>query len=649
MVDWFSPVELGRTGIRALLAEVFGSYADKRELQAALHQSTDTPFTTPCARRVPECTEMWLDYVADVGDGFNTTFSVAWLLSRDELEVEGVSQPTPRADVLVLGGDQVYPSATRDTYRDRMAGPYAAALPAVSGHVPVLFAIPGNHDWYDGLTSFTRQFCQRRTIGAWQTEQFRSYFAAKLIRNWWIWGIDIQLGSDIDYPQLRYFRDIAQKMEEDANARTSAGDPPLRVILVTAQPSWVTSDATRDERRGVIGADPADFRALAFFLDEVIYCADENRRRRIEVAVVLSGDLHHYAHYARSDEKPSSLPRHLITAGSGGAYTTATHHLRERLMLLDHEGRDTSYRLQARYPDAKQSSRLARRVYILPFASPTFTLLVGLVYLFLMWQLQLLSQLENGRSMVEQMLAAPARAVTIYATTLLRTPAMWAWIVTLATLLVMFCPAASNRRKTMSGVAHTVVHVVLLGVVLAISAWLLGPGWAETYYTPWQGWIPLRPFLFGIMTALLGGLIGTWGCALYLDWMAHRCKGALHMNDVFAAQRCEQYKCFLRMKLDERGLTISALKCPTFPGRWKARVTGSEVSPRATLWPADAGSLGSRLASIRTLVRPLYETSWGQRLLKRGSWIRIEEAAADERPPSRARVEVADVITIRDL
>src|SRR5256712_6281321 len=108
MVDWFSPVELGRTGIRAMLAEVLGSYADKRELQAALHQSTDTPFTTPCARRVPECTEMWLDYVADVGDGFNTTFSVAWLLSRDELELEGLPQPAPRADVLVLGGDQVY-------------------------------------------------------------------------------------------------------------------------------------------------------------------------------------------------------------------------------------------------------------------------------------------------------------------------------------------------------------------------------------------------------------------------------------------------------------------------------------------------------------------------------------------------------------
>ena len=145
-----------------------------------------------------------------------------------------------------------------------------------------------------------------------------------------------------------------------------------------------------------------------------------------------------------------------------------------------------------------------------------------------------------------------------------------------------------------------------------------------------------------------GGVIGTWGCALYFDWMAHRCKGALHMNDVFAAQRCEEYKCFLRMKLDERGLTIYAVKCPTFPGRWKARLTGPEISPKATVWPAEPGGLESLLASMRRHVRSLYETPWGQRLLKRGSWIRIEEAAADEVPSSRARADVRETITIHD-
>jgi hypothetical protein len=647
MVDWFSPLELGRTGIRALLAEVFGSYADKRELQAALYQSTHTPFTTPCAKREPECTEMWLDYVADVGDGFNTTFSVAWLLSRDELVLDAASQPTPRGDVLLMGGDQAYPSATRDSYQNRMAGPYAAALPTVKGDAPVLFAIPGNHDWYDGLTSFSRQFCQRRTIGAWQTEQFRSYFALKLIRNWWIWGIDIQLGADIDYPQLCYFRGIAQQMEEDAKARTGPDDPPLRVILVTAQPSWVQSDATRTERPGMIRADPEDFRALAFFLDAVVYCSEEKRRRNIEVAVVLSGDLHHYTHYVRNDDRPSSLPRHLITAGSGGAFTTATHHLRERLVLLDRHGEDTSYRLQCRYPDKKQSSRLARAVYLLPFASPSFTFLVGLVYLFLMWQLQIQSR-QDGRSMVEQMLAAPASALTIYATTLLRTPPMWAWLATLAAMLVVFCPAATTVRRTTAGVAHATLHLALLGLVLAVSARLVGPMWAEAYYAPFQGWIPLRPFLFGIMTAVMGGVVGAWGCALYFDWMAHRCKGALHMNEVFAAQRAETYKCFLRMKLGREGLTIYAVKCPTVRGLWKARLAGRDAAPEATIWPADSGAIASLVNAIRTRARPLFETSWNRRLLTRGSWIRIEEAPADEVPPSSARAEVADLITIRD-
>ena len=647
MIDWFSPVELGRTGVRAVLAEVFGSYADKRELQAALHQSTDAPFMTPCAKRTPECTEMWLDYVADVGDGFNPTFSVAWLLSRDELDLDGLPQPAPRGDVLVLGGDQVYPSATRDNYQNRMAGPYAAALPTASGYPPVLFAIPGNHDWYDGLTSFTRQFCQRRTIGAWQTQQFRSYFAAKLIRNWWIWGIDIQLGADIDYPQLRYFRDIAQQMEDDARARRAVDDSPLRVILVTAQPSWVRSDARRTAAVGVIDADPADFRALAFFLDEVVNCKEEKRRRNIEVAVVLSGDLHHYTHYARSGEGPSSLPRHLITAGTGGAYTTATHHLRDQLVLQDHRGQETSYRLECRYPDKKQSSRLARGVYMLPFASPSFTVLVGLVYLFLMWQLQIQSR-QVGPSMVEQMLATPGSALRVYAVTLLRTPPMWAWIAVLVSLLAAFSRATSTTRRTMAGLSHAALHLTLLGLVLAAAARLTGPMWADAYYAPFQGWIPLRPFLLGTITALMGGVVGAWGCAFYFDWMAHRCKGALHMNDVFAAQRSEKYKSFLRMKLDRHGLTIHVVKCPTFPGRWKARVTGPEISPEATIWPDPATGLQSLVTSIQKRLRPLYETSRGQRAMKRGSSIRVEEAAPDEVPPSRVRAEVVETITIGD-
>jgi hypothetical protein len=36
MTQWFDPVQLIRTGIRALLSSIFGAYADQRETQAAL-------------------------------------------------------------------------------------------------------------------------------------------------------------------------------------------------------------------------------------------------------------------------------------------------------------------------------------------------------------------------------------------------------------------------------------------------------------------------------------------------------------------------------------------------------------------------------------------------------------------------------------
>ena len=67
----------------------------------------------------------------------------------------------PRGKVLLLGGDEVYPTATTEAYEDRFKGPFAAALPrSEAGAEPDMFATPGNHDWYDGLVSFLRLFCR---------------------------------------------------------------------------------------------------------------------------------------------------------------------------------------------------------------------------------------------------------------------------------------------------------------------------------------------------------------------------------------------------------------------------------------------------------------------------------------------------------
>ena len=62
----------------------------------------------------------------------------------------------------MLGGDQAYPSATREAYRQQFEQPYACAFRDADPPRPHLFAIPGNHDWYDGLVAFTRLFVSKR-------------------------------------------------------------------------------------------------------------------------------------------------------------------------------------------------------------------------------------------------------------------------------------------------------------------------------------------------------------------------------------------------------------------------------------------------------------------------------------------------------
>ena len=202
-VRWLSPRELARTAVKVVLAGVFASYSDKREIQAALGSGLlRAPLREPDA-----ATELWIDYVADLGDGFDATSTVAHTIATEKITVADadLEYQLNRGGMLVLGGDQIYPTASAVGYEDRFKGPYRAALPQ-SGDDPLLVALPGNHDWYDGLTSFLRLFTQRQPIGGWQTRQTRSYFAVQLPKRWWLLGLDSQLGSYIDEPQLEYFR-----------------------------------------------------------------------------------------------------------------------------------------------------------------------------------------------------------------------------------------------------------------------------------------------------------------------------------------------------------------------------------------------------------------------------------------------------------
>src|SRR5262245_52158704 len=291
MVHWFDPAQLIPTGIDVAISTALGRRFDYRLMESV------GPGEPPISYRAWHGGDFYWDYLADTGDGWNSTHAIASLVGQSELSIG--DEHLPRGRFLLLGGDEVYPVASRRGYAERLVAPFETAFPrrdprVGDGLYPNLFAIPGNHDWYDGLVSFSRRFTQGRWIGGWKTRQTRSYFAIELPSRWWLWAVDVQFEADIDLGQREYFAEIAQRLQW--------GD---RVILASAEPDWIYGDIK----------DPIRESNLAY-LEEMLIAP-----RGATVHVWLAGDLHHYRRHEHVDDP--NFQR--ITSGGGGAYLASTH------------------------------------------------------------------------------------------------------------------------------------------------------------------------------------------------------------------------------------------------------------------------------------------------------------------------------------
>jgi hypothetical protein len=110
MARWFDPVLLLKLLNNVFLSSIFGQYADRRLIIAALDTATpDEHFKRADSfqDRLTKNTDgsMWIDWVADLGDGFDSTYAMASLLSRKELKL--ADTPLPRGQALIMGGDDV--------------------------------------------------------------------------------------------------------------------------------------------------------------------------------------------------------------------------------------------------------------------------------------------------------------------------------------------------------------------------------------------------------------------------------------------------------------------------------------------------------------------------------------------------------------
>jgi hypothetical protein len=531
MVGWYDPRQLARTGVDVAVSTIFGRHADFRITEALVtpsqddnifdDDSTDSPANDDGIYDYSQRDQIWIDYVADTGDGWHSTYTVAHHVGQPQLNVAGIGEPVPRGDVLVFGGDQVYPVANRKSYRERLLEPYEAALPRSDPPNPHVFAVPGNHDWYDSLVSFTRLFCSRRWFGGWKTRQSRSYFALKLPHRWWLVGTDVQLDSDIDLPQLKYFKRIARKMGDND-----------RIILCTAEPHWIFAKIYNKYD------DEFNENNLAF-LDKKIFT-------RQQITVYMSGDLHHYRRHAT----PAGLQK--ITAGGGGAFLHPTHG-EDVQELAD------GYTLQKSFPPESESKKLAWKNLGFLFSNPWFGCVTALLYMLTCW-----SVMANlSRFGIRQWFPAIKMAIS----TSIANPTAVFWILLVWGGFLMFTDTYSKWYRWVAGTLHGFAHVLCVFLI----------GWFATYvsvrYFGLRFARPPQLLMAAAIIALLGWIVGSTVMGVYLAVSLNIFKR--HSNEAFSALATPDWKHFLRLRIDATGgLTVFPIGFRTVARKWKRSNSG---------------------------------------------------------------------------
>ncbi|XP_031398410.1 uncharacterized protein LOC116208972 isoform X1 [Punica granatum] len=382
MVPWYSgtSADLFKTVFDLLVSvTVFVGRFDMRMMQASMSKSEkDGAAQDLFYDHFRERDDFWFDFMADTGDGGNSSYSVARLLAQPFLRLTTDDSMVflPRGDLLLIGGDLAYPNPSAFTYERRLFCPFEYALQPPPWYKPEqiavnkpevpfgsslkqydgpqTFIIPGNHDWFDGLHTFMRYICHKSWLGGWLMPQKKSYFALQLPKGWWVFGLDLALHGDIDVYQFKFFSELA-------NTKVGSDDT---VIIMTHEPTWLLDWYWNN----VSGKN-------------VSHLIRDYLKGRCKLRI--AGDLHHYM---RHSYVPSDRPvyvQHLLVNGCGGAFLHPTH-----VFCNFKEFLGNKYENRAAYPSIDDSSRIALG-NILKFRKKNwqFDFIGGIIYFVLVFSL----------------------------------------------------------------------------------------------------------------------------------------------------------------------------------------------------------------------------------------------------------------------
>ncbi|WP_406437761.1 metallophosphoesterase [Streptomyces sp. NBC_01613] len=310
-LSWLSPKTLwaARNGV---LASWFGDPTGRtRSRWVAQREEAGAPVDKVIRRA--DADRFSFMVIGDTGEGDDPQYAV----------VPGFLKVSQGTDFAVIASDVIYPVGSADDYATKFFRPY-------QDYQAPIYAIPGNHDWYEDLGAFMRVFCgdapplaaepaPRPLTRAWtrsllwhrpratdgqrldEARKLRSAAAQQAVQPGPYWavdagpvriiGIDTGLLGTIDAEQGAWLREVSKG--------------PRPKILITGSPLYVDGEHHPCTIEGGNGT-----------VDDIVRDPDHH------YVAAIGGDIHNYQRYP---VQVGGRTIQYVVSGGGGAFMHATH------------------------------------------------------------------------------------------------------------------------------------------------------------------------------------------------------------------------------------------------------------------------------------------------------------------------------------
>jgi hypothetical protein len=541
----------------------------------------------PFMEQLTSSDSFWIDFVADVGDGFNPTYAVFSSMARSYIDLHGFR--LPRSDIVIVGGDLAYPMPTHYDILSRFIRPVSWSYPeSVEDKPRNMYLLAGNHEAFDSLHNYRHLILSRPKIGGWTVKNKTSYFVIQLPHNWWMFCVDPgnETEQDLDEPQIQYFTKIVkEKTNEDS-----------RFIFTVHEPDWIKNS----------GHGYALYKRMIEFRENVL-------GHRLKLC--LAGDLHYYRRMEEvsgTGEKPISneaqFPSYitnkmqLIVAGNGGAFSHPTFapeihqvHLGEPFLS---PSQTKTFQVVTDWPTPQDSASHFDKLWTKAFSwgkNGQYGDMIGILYMgfFLAcnpWDYSPSTyDVGNTHYNTTSYYAWPnATDVWPNATYLYRMicslwfwpPGLWMMIEKI--ILATTSLALNTKSQTISALSlafsHFTAHFLFAFLCRKISDAI----WAQAIYSGGNnqitfGYVILFCFLSNLTTYAFGYFLGVYITAVYFYITLRILK--THYNEPMSSIEWQDNKGFLRMCINREGdLDLYSIGIVQTPRKWRQRLMPDEYS-----------------------------------------------------------------------